>query len=117
MVTARVNNVTIDCADPAALAAFYAALLDRRVVWEGGPYVVVGRSDPAEPNLVFQRVADPTPGKGRIHLDVHVDDVDAATERAVDLGARRGEDVAELGMSWRVMSDPEGNPFCLAPGA
>lgn len=112
----HVNNVTIDCADAPALAEFYAALLDREVVFDEGAYVVVGRKHPGEPNLVFQRVGDPTPGKARMHLDVHCADVDAATEKAVGLGATRGGDVAELGMSWRVMSDPEGNPFCLAPG-
>jgi predicted enzyme related to lactoylglutathione lyase len=116
VVTAWINNVTIDCTDADALAAFYAALLDREVVWSGGVWVVVGRARPNEPNLVFQRVADLTPGKSRAHIDVHADDVDAATERAESLGAVRGEDVAEHGMSWRVMRDPEGNPFCLAPG-
>lgn len=112
----RVNNVTIDCADPHALAAFYAALLDREIVFAEEPYVVVGRRERAEPNLVFQRVADPTPGKSRAHLDVHAEDLDAATEKALSLGATRGGDVSELGMTWRVMADPEGNPFCLAPG-
>jgi catechol 2,3-dioxygenase-like lactoylglutathione lyase family enzyme len=113
----RVNNVTIDCADATSLARFYAELLGRRIVMDEGAYVVVGRGQPGEPNLVFQRVADPTPGKARIHVDIHTADVDAATERAVGLGATRGEDVAELGMTWRVMADPEGNPFCLAPEA
>ena len=111
---AWVNNVTVDCADPAALAAFYAALLDREVVWSGGPYVVVGRKAEHEPHLVFQQVPDPTPGKPRMHLDVHVDDLDAATARAEELGATRGGDVAELGMAWRLMTDPQGNPFCLS---
>lgn len=116
MVTAWVNNVTIDCADADAQAAFYATLLDREIVWSAGVWVVVGRKEPKEPNLVFQRVTDPTPGKARIHVDVHTDDVDATTEKALSLGATRGEDVAEDGMSWRVMRDPEGNPFCLALG-
>jgi catechol 2,3-dioxygenase-like lactoylglutathione lyase family enzyme len=113
---AWVNNVTIDCADPDALAAFYAALLDREVVWQEGVWVVVGRKVPDEPHLVFQRVPDPTPGKARIHVDIHADDLDAATERAVALGATRGNDVTEDGMTWRVMGDPDGNPFCLAQG-
>lgn len=116
MVRARVNNVTIDCADPRGLADFYAALLDREVVWAEGPWVVVGPGRPGEPNLVFQRVPDPTPGKALMHLDVHVADLDAETERAVALGATRGTDVAEYGMTWRTMHDPQGNPFCLAPG-
>ncbi len=115
MVTTRVHNVTIDCADARRLADFYAALLDREVVFDEGAWVVVGRKAPGEPNLVFQRVPDPTPGKARMHLDVHTDDVEAATAKAEGLGATRGEDVAELGMSWRTMRDPEGNPFCIAP--
>ncbi|HEV2889664.1 MAG TPA: VOC family protein [Frankiaceae bacterium] len=110
----HVNNVTLDAADAASLARFYAALLDREVVWEEGPWVVVGPKHPGEPNLVFQQVSDPTPGKAKAHLDLHCDDVDAATEKALGLGATRGEDVAEHGMSWRVMADPEGNAFCLA---
>jgi catechol 2,3-dioxygenase-like lactoylglutathione lyase family enzyme len=116
VVTAWVNNVTIDCADADAQAAFYAALLDREIVWNEGAWVVVGRKEPKEPNLVFQRVGDPTPGKARIHLDVHADDVEEATRKAESLGAVRGDDVAEHGMAWRVMRDPEGNPFCIAPG-
>jgi catechol 2,3-dioxygenase-like lactoylglutathione lyase family enzyme len=111
---AWVNNVTIDCADADAQAAFYAALLDREVVWNEGAWVVVGRKHPGEPNLVFQRVADPTPGKAKVHVDVHTDDLDAATARAESLGATRGTDVGEHGMAWRVMADPEGNPFCLS---
>ena len=114
---AWVNNVTLDAADAAALARFYADLLDRKVVWDEGAWVVVGRSKPDEPNLVFQRVPDPTPGKAKVHLDVHVDDLEAATTRAIELGATRGDDVAELGLSWRVMRDPEGNPFCLSQEA
>jgi predicted enzyme related to lactoylglutathione lyase len=110
----RINNVTIDAADAGALARFYSGLLGREIVYDEGPWVVVGRNEPGQPNLVFQRVDDPTPGKAKVHIDIHVDDVDAVTARAVELGATRGEDVAEQGMAWRVMADPEGNPFCLA---
>ena len=109
-----VNNVTIDCADAATLGAFYAALLDREVVYDEGAWVVVGRKHPGEPHLVFQRVTDPTPGKAKVHVDVHTDDLDAATARAESLGAQRGVDVSEQGMAWRTMTDPEGNPFCLS---
>lgn len=109
-----VNNVTIDCRDATALAEFYAALLGREVVWRGGSYVVVGRAREHEPHLVFQQVPEPTPGKPRAHLDVHTDDLDAATEYALALGATRGDDVSELGMTWRRMTDPEGNPFCVS---
>lgn len=104
----------MDCADAAAMAAFYGALLERDVVWRGGSYVVLGRAREGEPLLIFQAVPDPTPGKARVHLDLHVDDVEAVTARAIELGASGGTDVAELGLAWRVLHDPEGNPFCLA---
>ena len=110
-----VNNVTIDAADARALAGFYAALLDRKVVYDEGAWVVVGRNVRDEPQLVFQRVPDPTPGQAKAHLDVHTDDLAGATARALALGATQANDVSEQGMTWRVMYDPEGNPFCIAP--
>lgn len=106
-------NVTMDCADAEAQAAFYAALLGREVVWRGGAYVVLGAGRRHEPNLILQAVPDPTPGKARTHLDLHVDDLEAVTSQAVGLGATVVGDVAELGLGWRVLHDPEGNPFCL----
>ena len=46
----------------------------------------------------------------QFHLDVRVDDVDAAERAAVSLGAtRRPGD----GDNWRVFADPAGKPFCL----
>ncbi len=106
-------NVTMDCADAEAQSAFYAALLDREVVFRAGVYVVVGPSRQHEPNLILQQVPDPTPGKARTHFDLHVTDLAATTAKAIALGATQGADVEELGLSWRVMHDPEGNPFCL----
>jgi len=53
--------------------------------------------------------------KNRLHFDVAVDHVDAATARIQDLGGRRvpHDDYQENGYSWRLMEDPEGNEFCL----
>jgi catechol 2,3-dioxygenase-like lactoylglutathione lyase family enzyme len=112
----RVANVTIDTTDAPRIARFWAELLGREVVFEEGPYVVLGRREKAEPNLIFQNVPDPTPGKSRAHLDLHVEDLDAAVARAESLGATRDQTVNELGMTWVVMRDPDGNPFCLAAG-
>jgi len=53
--------------------------------------------------------------KNRLHFDVAVDHVDAATARIQDLGGIRvpHDDYQENGYSWRLMEDPEGNEFCL----
>jgi hypothetical protein len=115
----RFSELVIDCRDPEALAAFWAAVLD---------YEVLGREDdgsieigPAEgfggaaPTLVFGPVADPTPGKLRLHIDVNPTDRDqgAELERLLALGAVPA-DVGQAGdEGWHVLADPEGNEFCL----
>jgi len=65
--------------------------------------------------IALQRVPEPKRGKNRVHLDIEVDDLDAVTEHIEALGGRRAspEDVSEHGYNWRVMTDPEGNEFCL----
>jgi predicted enzyme related to lactoylglutathione lyase len=67
----------------------------------------------------FQPVSEPKVGKVRIHVDVLVDDLDAAVARVVALG---GADTSTREHLPRgriaVMQDPEGNEFCLlAPPA
>jgi len=46
-----------------------------------------------------------------IHLDIAVDDLDAAVARAVDLGAAPADHQPQANV--RVMLDPAGHPFCL----
>ena len=69
----------------------------------------------AAPTLVFGPVADPTPGKLRLHIDVNPTDrdQDAELERLLALGAVPA-DVGQPGdEGWHVLADPEGNEFCL----
>jgi hypothetical protein len=75
--------------------------------------------------LFFQRVPEGKTAKNRVHLDVNVggprgtpDDerrqrVDAAVQRAIGLGASLVEDVEMRDERWVVLTDPEGNEFCL----
>ncbi len=115
-----VGAVIVDCDDPEALAGFWGALLDTEVARRlGDPpqYVDLGPVGGA-PYLGFQRVSERKVVKNRVHVDVNVEDVDAATARVEELGGRRvpGGDVEEHGFRWRVMLDPEGNEFCLIYG-
>jgi hypothetical protein len=115
----RFTELVVDCRDPEALAAFWATVLDYRVLGrEDDGSVEIGPSSrfggPA-PTLVFGPVADPTPGKLRLHIDVSPTDrdQDAELQRLLDLGARPA-DVGQTGdESWHVLQDPEGNEFCL----
>ncbi|MFD4522600.1 VOC family protein [Streptomyces sp. NPDC058470] len=65
--------------------------------------------------LLFQRVPEPKTVKNRLHLDLH-----AGAERRSDevarlegLGATVLRQVKEPGGEWVVLTDPEGNEFCV----
>ncbi len=114
----RVSAMAIDCPDPSALADFYAELLGLPVTRRDAHWVVVGHEPP---RLAFQYAPDhqppewPDPARPQqMHLDIRVEDIDAAEERVLELGARRlavvEDDPDDL---FRVYADPAGHPFCL----
>ena len=110
---ARLHHLIIDCPDPAALARFYAALLDLPVTYESDDFVVVSVDDETS-GLAFQRAPDhraptwPDPTiPQQMHLDVMVESVAEATPHVLALGAIQIADA--------VFADPAGHPFCLIP--
>ena len=111
----RWDAVTVDCRDPRALARFWCALLgvEVRGTWE--QYVGLTPTAPGLPRLVFQRTSDPRPAKNTLHLDLHVpaEDLPAAVEHALGLGATLVHQHDEDAVTWRTLADPEGNVFCL----
>ena len=114
---ARKLAIVIDAADPDALREFWVAAMQYRPHGSAGAYRSA-TPPPGEPGpkLVFQHVEDPqTPTKNRLHIDIVVgDEIDAETERLVALGATRlSARIDEVGTSWIVLADPEGNEFCL----
>ena len=49
-----------------------------------------------------------------LHLDIEVDDLDAAEARAHSLGgSTEKRNRLESGFEWRVLVDPDGNRFCI----
>ncbi len=58
--------------------------------------------------LLIQRLGD---GPGRLHLDIHTDDLAAEVARLEALGAERVEKVH----SWWILRDPAGLLFCVVP--
>jgi hypothetical protein len=58
--------------------------------------------------LLIQRLGD---GQGRVHLDIHTDDLAAEVARLEELGAERVQQVH----SWWILRDPAGLPFCVIP--
>lgn len=112
----RWDAVTVDCADPVALAEFWCALLGVEVRGRWEQYVGLTPASPGSPRLVLQKVDGPRPERNSIHLDLHVPsaaELPAAVDRAVGLGATVVREVEQEGQHWSVLADPEGNLFCL----
>ena len=53
-------------------------------------------------------------GVKRFHLDQQVDDLDEAAESRCAIGASQPDFQPGAGR-WRVLLDPDGQPFCLSP--
>jgi hypothetical protein len=114
-MAAVLTEIIIDCHDPKALAAFWAAVLDWTVVDDDRGFSWVSSSgDWTPPLLVFVPVPEAKSVKNRIHLDVNPSGVGqpAELERLLALGAVR-VDVGQGDVPWTVLADPEGNEFCL----
>ena len=106
-------GLVLDCADPQKLAEFWGPALGFDKVWAESSYVLLLDPKGIEPRLLLQGVAEPKAAKNRLHFDMHPADVDAEVARLEALGATRGERIEEHGTFWIVMTDPEGNEFCV----
>jgi hypothetical protein len=115
MAIARFPSLVLDCPDPGELARFYGALLDWKVDVSDDWAEI--RSEDGQ-CICFQPVTDyrppAWPGQEvpqQMHLDVMVQDLDAAEPQVLGLGATKAEH--QPGKTFRVFLDPAGHPFCL----
>lgn len=123
MPIARYVATVVDCPDPLVLGRFYAALVDGVIAAESDDWVQVNTSEGGA-ILAFQRVdhyEPPTwPAGARpayLHIDVLVDDLDAAEPAVAALGAVKAAEQPTPD-EFRVFLDPAGHPFCIVlPGA
>lgn len=111
----QIEMVTVDCRNPRALAEWWARQTDgvAREGFEGEDFVVMVPGG-GGPHLGFQRVAEPTPGKNKMHLDLTAADRDLEVERLLAEGALEVGRHDASGFVWVVLSDPEGNQFCVS---
>ena len=117
----RLTAPVLGTPDPQGLARFYQRLLGWPLRDDEPDWATLRPTD-GSTGLSFQREADhvppvwpPQPGtqQMQVHLDLQVDDLDAASALAEEAGARllatRSDEHEEV----RTFADPAGHPFCL----
>jgi predicted enzyme related to lactoylglutathione lyase len=116
--TAEFSMLNIDSADPARLARFYAAALGWEVTYSDDSYGMVEGNGI---KIGFGKVEGFRPAQWpdeacakRFHLDLQVDDLEEASESLCAIGATQPDFQPGAGR-WRVLLDPDGQPFCLSP--
>jgi catechol 2,3-dioxygenase-like lactoylglutathione lyase family enzyme len=115
----RLGTINMDCGDSEAMAAFYGSLLGWEVKWRDGTFIILGNPE-GGPDISFEPYQDyeppvwpEKPGEQwkMIHLDMMVEDLDAAAAWATECGGRLAEYQGRDDL--RVMLDPAGHPICL----
>ena len=108
-------SIVLDCLDPQQLAKFWAPALGYQDVGSVENYTLLVAEGGAGPRLLLQRVPEDKVAKNRMHFDLHVRDIETEAARLEQLGAVRveSEPRSEHGHAWVLMSDPEGNEFCV----
>ena len=113
----RIQCLCIDSAHPSKSADFWEAALGWRRTHDTDDEVVLeppegSPEDGVVPDLLFLKVGDPKTVKNRLHLDLRPTDQAAEVARLEALGARRA-DIGQGEVSWVVLTDPDGNEFCV----
>ena len=126
----QIWNVTFAAAQPRRLGRFWAfalgwpdeeigeSLLQQfRAAGVGEPelsgFYLVRAPNGAAPRLYFHRREKSTPESYPIHLDFSTDNREAEIERLSAAGASVVETKQGTNLTFTIMRDPEGNPFCI----
>jgi predicted enzyme related to lactoylglutathione lyase len=108
--------MVLDCSDLDRSATFWCGVLGYRAEPSSpGRYRELMPAYGSGFSLLLQQVPELKTTKNRMHLDLRVPDLAAETERVEALGARRltEEPMEEDGWRWHVLTDPDGNEFCV----
>jgi hypothetical protein len=109
----RFDEVVIDCADPRALAAFWASATGYEVTHVSDTWAsIVGEGD-RDICIAFQRVPEAKTSKNRVHVDLAAADEESEARRIEALGAVRRWTSDKPDDPFVVLADPEGNEFCV----
>ncbi|MBM6404507.1 VOC family protein [Phycicoccus sp. CSK15P-2] len=116
MAIAALKMVTLDSSDVRRDALFWATVLGWGVAHEQEEYAMLVGPDGLALGLglVADHVAPGWPneqGSKQFHLDLAVDDLEAAAVACAEAGGTVPDD--QPGETWTVVLDPSGHPFCL----
>ncbi|WP_150460852.1 VOC family protein [Nesterenkonia ebinurensis] len=109
------KTVVFDASDIEAESSFWAAVLDGTVERDHDWHSIeVNGVKELAVQLSPQHVPPQWPDGNpqQIHLDLIVEDIDAAHEQVLSLGAKLLH-TAQEGEDFNVYEDPAGHPFCL----
>ena len=110
----HVTAIMFDTNDLDTTVEFWSSFLGLNEVHRTDTYVYLDRMTADGPHLAFQLVGEPRAAKNRLHLDIRVDDREAAIAGIIAAGGAIVGDVDEPGFpAWTVVSDAAGNEFCI----
>lgn len=114
-MSSRIASVMIDAVQPRVVADFWCHVLGWHVLDEDDGVISIGPPDGAWPTIDVVPVPESKSVKNRLHLDLRADGTSTADEleRLLGLGARHTDVGQGPDATWVVLSDPEGNEFCL----
>jgi predicted enzyme related to lactoylglutathione lyase len=118
-MTVSLHHIVIDAHDLPGLARFWSQVLGWQILSEREREVVIGTGVDAPVGICLMPAGEEKSVKNRVHLDLNPggaagpDDREAEIQRIIALGARH-VDIGQTGdESWTVLTDPEGNEFCI----
>ncbi len=106
------EQTIVDAKDPVMLGRWWREALGWVVVDEDDDVFEIRPTSDRLPGLLFVRVSGEKTIKNRLHLDFRPQDQKIEVERLLALGAAR-TDIGQGDQPWIVLTDPEGNEFCV----
>ena len=108
----RLGSIVLNCADLERMTAFWSEALALRSgpVVDGGTFRVLGGG---RVNVSLQVAQQPVSARDQAHFDLYTDDQTAEVERLRGLGAAVVRHHDDPDDDYVVMTDPEGNEFCV----
>lgn len=119
-MASRIHTLTFDAHDPYAQAQWWAAVLSVPMSPDDNPGDPEALVRTPHGDVLFLQVPDVKSVKNRAHLDLEPSDRtrEAEVERVMALGAVLVDDQRRPdGTGWVVLTDPEGNEFCVLRSA